>query len=122
MLTTPEEDDDEERYVDATDEEDEEDEDNKTDKKEDLSTQQPAITTYDGRKRDPQYSNAERTCLWELVWMRWRYVFFFSMTDFFFCTCRFPSRIIIIPLWSNMPIVYSKVKQLMTTLIFTTIP
>ena len=23
--------------------------------------------TYDGRKRDPQYSNAERSCFWELV-------------------------------------------------------
>lgn len=23
--------------------------------------------TYDGRKRDPEYSNAERSCLWELV-------------------------------------------------------
>ena len=25
------------------------------------------IPTYDGRKRDPEFSNAEKTCLWELV-------------------------------------------------------
>ncbi|CAO3576567.1 unnamed protein product [Absidia cylindrospora] len=71
MLTTPEEDDDEERYVDATDEDDDEDEENdkdsKKDTKKDQSTHTPAITTYDGRKRDPQYSNAEQTCLWELI-------------------------------------------------------
>jgi len=24
-------------------------------------------TAYDGRKRNPEYSNAERSCLWELV-------------------------------------------------------
>lgn len=27
----------------------------------------PSRTAYDGRKRDPEHSNAERTCMWELV-------------------------------------------------------
>jgi ribosome biogenesis protein MAK21 len=26
---------------------------------------------YDGRKRDPEHSNAERSCLWELVCIHW---------------------------------------------------
>lgn len=31
--------------------------------------------TYDGRKRDPEYSNAERSCLWELVCQIICYIF-----------------------------------------------
>jgi ribosome biogenesis protein MAK21 len=80
MLTTPEEDDDEERFVDATDDDDDDDEDNEKEKKKDVSARQPAITTYDGRKRDPQYSNAEQTCLWELVWMKKKCLCVFYMT------------------------------------------
>ncbi|KAI8338686.1 CBF/Mak21 family-domain-containing protein [Chlamydoabsidia padenii] len=64
MLTTPEENDDEERFVDATDDDEENDKEDKVDP---VPAQQPPISTYDGRKRDPQYSNAERTCLWELI-------------------------------------------------------
>lgn len=30
-------------------------------------SQQTGIPTYNGRKRDPEYSSAERSCLWELV-------------------------------------------------------
>lgn len=30
---------------------------------------------YDGRKRDPEYSNAERSCLWELVRQKICYIF-----------------------------------------------
>lgn len=29
--------------------------------------QQRKLPVYDGRKRDPEYSHAERSCLWELV-------------------------------------------------------
>lgn len=33
----------------------------------------PAVDTrldgYDGRKRDPEHSNADKSCLWELVWI-----------------------------------------------------
>lgn len=29
--------------------------------------QKPRSNTYDGRKRDPEHSNAQRSCLWELV-------------------------------------------------------
>ena len=32
----------------------------------DLGCSRPA-SAYDGRKRDPEYSNAHRSCLWELV-------------------------------------------------------
>ena len=35
----------------------------------DTATSQPK-NAYDGRKRDPQYSNAQRSCLWELVSFR----------------------------------------------------
>ena len=34
---------------------------------EDKPTKKKASRTYDGRKRDPEYSNAETSCLWELV-------------------------------------------------------
>ena len=30
----------------------------------------PISRSYDGRKRDPEYSNAENSCLWELVIMK----------------------------------------------------
>lgn len=67
MLTTPEEDDDEERFVDAPDDDDDEENDSKDQADPAPTQQQPPVTLYDGRKRDPQYSNAEQTCLWELV-------------------------------------------------------
>ena len=31
------------------------------------AAKKPSSRTYDGRKRDPEYSNAENSCLWELV-------------------------------------------------------
>lgn len=53
MLNTPEEDDEEEHFVDEPEEGE-----NKPVKK---------VLEYDGRKRDPRFSNAEKSCLWELV-------------------------------------------------------
>lgn len=63
LVFQPEENDEEERFVDA-------DEDEADDKMKGQKANIPAATTsqkYDGRKRDPQYSNADNTCLWELV-------------------------------------------------------
>lgn len=31
---------------------------------------------YDGRKRDPEHSNADRSCLWELVGLKYPYLLF----------------------------------------------
>jgi ribosome biogenesis protein MAK21 len=61
MMNTPEEldEDEEEVFKDVP----EEGEDEKEQKKEKILTQ----VEYDGRKRDPLYANADRTCLWELV-------------------------------------------------------
>ncbi|KAI7884054.1 CBF-domain-containing protein [Lichtheimia hyalospora FSU 10163] len=72
MLTTAEEDDEEEHFEDAPSEEDEEDNDNdKSDKK---PTQNNARANYyDGRKRDPRFSKAETSCLWELIPFRNHY-------------------------------------------------
>ena len=66
MLTTPEEDDEEEHFVDVSDE-DEDEEKEKTD--EDAAKMKPTKSNnlYDGRKRDPRFSNADASCLWELV-------------------------------------------------------
>lgn len=65
LLDQPEDTDDAEAYHDAADS-DEEADDNASEKKEGKSE---TVTTkhYDGRKRDPQFSNADQTYLWELV-------------------------------------------------------
>jgi ribosome biogenesis protein MAK21 len=65
MLTTPEEDDDEEYFVDAPEEDD--DDEKKKKIAEEKSKRSHAKSEYDGRKRDPRFSNAEKSCLWELV-------------------------------------------------------
>ena len=60
MINQAEEDDEEEKYVDV-----------RSDDGEDgsLGPVSPDLERfrYDGRKRDPIYSNADRSCLWELV-------------------------------------------------------
>ena len=69
MLSQPEEDDELEHFVDAPDP----DEEAPGEKKEveapvvPVSTEKVWDTTYDGRKRDPQYAHAEGSCLWEIV-------------------------------------------------------
>jgi ribosome biogenesis protein MAK21 len=65
MLTTPEEDDDEEYFVDAPEEDDDEEKKSKVAAEKQKRTN--LKTEYDGRKRDPRFSNAEKSCLWELV-------------------------------------------------------
>ena len=68
-------------FIDQTEEEDSDEEEHFQDVQEDndgLRAQLSSSTrdktakaraprTYDGRKRDPEYSNAEDSCLWELV-------------------------------------------------------
>ncbi|KAL9541000.1 hypothetical protein MBANPS3_009371 [Mucor bainieri] len=65
MLTTPEEDDDEEYFVDAPEEDD--DDEKKKKIAEEKAKRSHAKSEYDGRKRDPRFSNAEKSCLWELI-------------------------------------------------------
>lgn len=66
MLTTPEEEDDEEYFVDAPEDEDDEEKKAKiADEKAKRASN--GKNEYDGRKRDPRFSNAEKSCLWELV-------------------------------------------------------
>jgi ribosome biogenesis protein MAK21 len=55
-LLMPPEDDEEEHFEDIEEDGAPKKEDNKPNKVE-----------YDGRKRDPRFSNAEKSCLWELV-------------------------------------------------------
>ena len=74
MLDTPEagEDDEEEVFRDVPDEDDEDDkaksaaaiEQAKKDAEKRAAHQK---NVYDGRKRDPEYSNADKSCLWEIV-------------------------------------------------------
>lgn len=78
MLTTAEEDDEDEHFEDApSEEEDNEDEDEDDEKKK--SNKKPAQNSsaranyYDGRKRDPRFSKAETSCLWELIPFRNHY-------------------------------------------------
>jgi len=67
MISTPEDNEEEESFKDAPEEEaDSEKEEEKTE------TKKPEVnkahsTKYDGRKREPLYSNADKTCLWEMV-------------------------------------------------------
>ena len=61
--------DEEEVFKDVPDEDDEEQNAVETPQ----SNQPKPYTLYDPRKRDPEHSNADRTCLWELV----RFFFFF---------------------------------------------
>jgi hypothetical protein len=65
LITQPEEDDDEEHFEDAPDSDDEKDSDKKP--KAAATSAFSHSTKYDGRKRDPRYANADKTCLWELV-------------------------------------------------------
>ena len=89
MISVPEEDDDEERFSDDEGEGEGNDNDNNNEKdeehnengkemdsnsqeKEKVESKQetavivPSKIQYDGRKREPEYSHADQTCLWEL--------------------------------------------------------
>ncbi|KAI9483678.1 MAG: CBF/Mak21 family-domain-containing protein [Benjaminiella poitrasii] len=65
MLITPEEDEEEEYFVDAPEEDD--DEEKKKKIAEEKEKRANSKSQYDGRKRDPRFSNAEKSCLWELI-------------------------------------------------------
>ncbi|KAJ3282274.1 hypothetical protein HK104_010981 [Borealophlyctis nickersoniae] len=70
MCTMGEEDDDEERFVDVADEEGEGEGEDRQDAKEGAETigkKADWSEKYDGRKRDPMFANADRTCFWELT-------------------------------------------------------
>ncbi|CAG8577468.1 14786_t:CDS:10, partial [Acaulospora morrowiae] len=73
FITHPEDHDSQERFIDVPDEDDLQhnvddsgDEDKKSDNDKSLSKDEN-LRKYDGRKRDPQYSYADQTCLWELT-------------------------------------------------------
>jgi ribosome biogenesis protein MAK21 len=59
MITQPEEHDEEESFHDVSDSETEKPVKSKIPKEE--------MNSYDGRKRDPLFTNADKTCLWELI-------------------------------------------------------
>lgn len=67
LMTQPEEHpgDDEEVFKDVPDEEDAQQESEQAQNA--ASIQQKQLTSYDSRKRDPEHSNADKSCLWELV-------------------------------------------------------
>ncbi|ORX55432.1 CBF-domain-containing protein [Piromyces finnis] len=71
IITQPEENDsDEEEFKDVVEEEenDNDDDDNKeTSEKEIQNDDSKALNKYDGKKRDPLYTNVDNSCLWELV-------------------------------------------------------
>lgn len=74
LITDPEEldDMDEEVFKDVPEEEPEEDPETKPSKNDTIHPDRVAVMgprpdTYDGRKRDPEHSNADKSCLWELV-------------------------------------------------------
>ncbi|KAG0371982.1 hypothetical protein BGX24_000901 [Mortierella sp. AD032] len=71
MITQPEDNDEEENFKDVPedekdDKEEEEKEEKKEEKKDDAKKPEGALK-YDGRKREPLYSNADKTCLWEMT-------------------------------------------------------
>lgn len=66
LVDQPEEDesDDEEVFRDVPDEDDQQEE---AETSKQVETTKKVSHVYDARKRDPQHSNAEKSCLWELV-------------------------------------------------------
>jgi hypothetical protein len=90
MLNTPEDDDEEEYFVDAPEEDDDDEKKKKiADEKQKRSN---AKAEYDGRKRDPRFSNAEKSCLWELVLFIVEQIVFFCFANLMFFLCRFLSK------------------------------
>ncbi|KAI9314436.1 CBF/Mak21 family-domain-containing protein [Dichotomocladium elegans] len=75
MLTTAEEGDEEEHFEDATDEDEDDESSEKSDRAEKQTPKKPSAIAnyYDGRKRDPRFSNADKSCLWELLPFRKHY-------------------------------------------------
>ncbi|ORY08287.1 CBF-domain-containing protein [Basidiobolus meristosporus CBS 931.73] len=71
LIFQPENDDDEEHFEDVKDSDDEEEhfEDVKEGEDGDVASkaEQTPRVSYDGRKRDPRFTSAEKSCLWELV-------------------------------------------------------
>ncbi|KAF9934002.1 hypothetical protein FBU30_003720 [Linnemannia zychae] len=66
LITQPEDHDEEENFKDAPEEDDEEKE-KKEDKEKEEAKKPEETLKYDGRKREPLYSNADKTCLWEMT-------------------------------------------------------
>lgn len=85
LLDQPEENesDEEEVFLDVPDEDDEQPQA----PREDSVKPQKLLNGYDPRKRDPEHSNAEKTCLWELVsaFLFFSFLFFFFSFFFLFC-------------------------------------
>ncbi|KAG0050805.1 hypothetical protein BGZ89_003744 [Linnemannia elongata] len=69
MVSQPEDNDEEENFKDAPeDDEDEEKEEKKVEEEKKEDAKKPeGVLKYDGRKREPLYSNADKTCLWEMA-------------------------------------------------------
>ncbi len=59
--------DDEEHFRDVQEDDDGQGAQHRSGAEMDKSTKHAALRAYDGKKRDPEYSNAENSCLWELV-------------------------------------------------------
>jgi ribosome biogenesis protein MAK21 len=83
LIDQPEEND-EENFVDIPSEDEQEHNNDKQPWSFDLRNKkrkfpsQPINTnnkTYDGRKRDPKYCNADQTCIWELVIIDFFFIF-----------------------------------------------
>ncbi|KAG0006584.1 hypothetical protein BGZ65_006369 [Modicella reniformis] len=70
MISQPE-DNDEENFKDVPEDQDQDQLDEESKMKEDSvqksDSKTPSTTKYDGRKREPLYSNADKTCLWEMT-------------------------------------------------------
>ncbi|CAG8433214.1 526_t:CDS:10 [Ambispora gerdemannii] len=73
LIYQPEENDEEEHFVDVPEENDDDSiisdkpKFNKVSSSQQSASEENTHKKYDGRKRDPQYSNADQTCLWELA-------------------------------------------------------
>ncbi|KAF9130984.1 hypothetical protein BGX30_013289 [Mortierella sp. GBA39] len=68
MVSQPEDNEEEESFKDAPeDDENEDKEEKKEEKKEEDAKKPDGALKYDGRKREPLYSNADKTCLWEMA-------------------------------------------------------
>ncbi|KAF9198465.1 hypothetical protein BGZ49_000714, partial [Haplosporangium sp. Z 27] len=66
MITQPE-DNDEENFKDVPEEETGDSKKDEQDEEAKKVNSTPTDNTYDGRKREPLYSNADKTCLWEMT-------------------------------------------------------
>lgn len=84
LVDMPEDDGEEERFKDILEDEEKDeklDEEEKNEKPDEKKIENSKRNVYDGLKREPLFSNADQSCLWELVFSKFKSSHFFYTID-----------------------------------------